>query len=54
MLVGIPPYYNDDIKVLYKNIEKGKLKIPKYLSKEARNLLTRLLHKDPNKRPNFG
>jgi len=33
MLVGIPPYYNDDIKVLYKNISKGKLKIPKYLSK---------------------
>jgi serine/threonine protein kinase len=54
MLVGIPPYYNDDIKVLYKNIEKGKLKIPKYLSKEARNLLTKLLHKDPKKRPVFG
>mmetsp|Transcript_17985 Transcript_17985/g.12922 ORF Transcript_17985/g.12922 Transcript_17985/m.12922 type:complete len:85 (+) Transcript_17985:2217-2471(+) len=50
MLVGIPPFYNDDIKVLYKNISKGKLKIPKYLSKQARNVLIRVLHKDPKKR----
>jgi hypothetical protein len=39
MLVGIPPYYNDNIKILYQNIEKGKLKIPKYLSNEAKKLL---------------
>ena len=51
MLVGIPPYYNDDMKVLYNNIEKGKLKLPKYLSNEAKKLLLRLLHKDPKKRP---
>ena len=51
MLVGIPPYYNDDMKVLYNNIEKGKLKLPKYLSHEAKKLLLRLLHKDPKKRP---
>jgi hypothetical protein len=39
MLVGIPPYYNDNIKVLYQNIEKGKLKIPKYLTTEAKKFL---------------
>lgn len=39
MLVGIPPYYNDNIKVLYQNIEKGKLKMPKYLSSEAKKFL---------------
>ena len=39
MLVGIPPYYNDNIKVLYQNIEKGKLKLPKYLSNEAKKFL---------------
>ncbi len=39
MLVGIPPYYNDNIKVLYQNIEKGKLKIPKYLTNEAKRFL---------------
>jgi serine/threonine protein kinase len=35
MLVGIPPYYNDNIQVLYENITKGKLKIPGYLSKKS-------------------
>lgn len=35
MLVGIPPYYNDNLSVLYQNIEKGKPKMPKYLSKEV-------------------
>jgi serine/threonine protein kinase len=40
MLVGIPPYYNDNIKQLYHNIEKGKLKLPKYLTTEAKKFLT--------------
>ena len=31
MLVGIPPYYDE-------NISKGRLKIPKYLSTKAKNL----------------
>lgn len=39
MLVGIPPYYNDNIKVLYQNIEKGRLKMPKYLTNEAKKFL---------------
>lgn len=51
MLVGIPPFYNDNIKVLYENIEKGKLKVPKYLSSQAKKLLPQLLHRDPRKRP---
>ena len=51
MLVGIPPFYNDNITILYQNISKGKLKIPKYLSKNVKNLLNKMLHRDPNKRP---
>ena len=51
MLVGIPPFYNDNITVLYQNISKGKLKIPKYLSRNVKNLLNKMLHRDPNKRP---
>jgi hypothetical protein len=39
MLVGIPPFYNDNMKILYENIEKGKLKLPKYLSSEAKKVL---------------
>ena len=53
MLVGIPPYYNDNIKILYQNIEKGKLKIPKYLSSEAKKCLVKILHRNPNKRPSL-
>lgn len=51
MLVGIPPFYNDNINILYKNISQGKLKIPNYLSKTAKNILLKMLHKDPKKRP---
>jgi serine/threonine protein kinase len=39
MLVGIPPYYNDNVSKLYENIRKGNLKIPSYLSKQAISLL---------------
>lgn len=51
MLVGIPPFYDDNMKILYENIEKGKLKLPKYLSNEAKKVVLRLLNKDPKKRP---
>lgn len=53
MLVGIPPFYNDNITVLYNNISQGKLKIPKYLSKTAKNILLRMLTRDPTKRPSI-
>ena len=53
MLVGIPPFYNNNIKVLYQNIERGRLKIPKYLSSEAKKLIIRLLNKEPSKRPSL-
>jgi hypothetical protein len=39
LLAGIPPFYNDNMKILYENIEKGKLKLPKYLSSEAKKVL---------------
>jgi serum/glucocorticoid-regulated kinase 2 len=39
MLVSIPPFYNDDMKTLFENIEKGKLKLPKFLSSEAKKCL---------------
>ena len=51
MLVGIPPFYDDNMKVLYENINRGRLKLPKYLSNEAKKCLTRILTKDPKKRP---
>jgi serine/threonine protein kinase len=53
MLVGIPPYYSDNIKMLYQNIEKGNLKMPKYLTNEAKKFLARILTRDPKKRPSL-
>jgi serine/threonine protein kinase len=53
MLVGIQPYYNDNLRVLYRKIKKGHLRLPAYLSAEARELLPRLMDTDPAKRPNF-
>ena len=51
MLVSIPPFYNDNMKILFENIEKGRLKLPKFLSSEAKKCLQRMLNKDPKKRP---
>ncbi len=53
MLVGIPPYYTPDLKALYKNIQKGKLKLPSYLSSSAKKVLSGLLSRDPTKRINL-
>ena len=40
MLTGIPPYYNDDIPKLYKNIQEGKLTFPDTMSNEVIDLIT--------------
>jgi serine/threonine protein kinase len=50
LLVGLPPYYTENIKKLYENIKGANLQIPNYLSPEAKNLLKKLLHKDPKQR----
>ena len=39
------------MKILYENIEKGKLKLPKYLSNDARKIIAKMLSRDPKKRP---
>lgn len=38
-LTGQPPYYNEDIPRLYRNIKEGKLTFPNNVSKEAKNLM---------------
>lgn len=43
LLVGIPPYYANNKEELFDNIEKGHLKLPSFLSNEARSLLKALL-----------
>ena len=39
MLVGTTPFNDSTIDELYKSIEKGDLKFPSYISKNAKNLI---------------
>ena len=50
MLVGITPYFTTRKEDIFYNIEYGELKIPNFVSKEAEELLRRLLERNPNKR----
>ena len=43
MVVGEPPYFDEDLKILYENIKTGKLKFPTNVSKVLKNLLQGLL-----------
>eukprot|EP00347_Sterkiella_histriomuscorum_P020775 403336510 len=52
MLVGTPPFYEDNQSMMFKKIMKQKLKFPSDvpLSKDCRDFIEKLLHKDPTKR----
>ena len=54
MLVGIPPYYSNNKEQLYENIQRGPLKLPNFLSEEARSFLIALLNRNPSKRLGSG
>ena len=54
MLVGIPPYYSNNKEQLYENIQRGPLKLPNFLSEEARALLIALLNRNPSRRLGSG
>ncbi|CAG9333556.1 unnamed protein product [Blepharisma stoltei] len=51
MLTGIPPYYNEDTQILYKNIKTAKLTFPSFVSEEAKNLIILCMNRNPAKRP---
>ncbi len=50
MVVGEPPYYDDDMNVMFENIKAGKLLFPGNLSLEVKSLICRLLERDISKR----
>ena len=50
MICGYLPFEDPNTSVLYKKIIAGDFKIPKYLSKEVKDLIKRLLKTDPNQR----
>ncbi|KAF1812779.1 kinase-like protein [Eremomyces bilateralis CBS 781.70] len=50
LLTGSYPFKGNNDKALRTNIVKAKLNLPYYLSPDAKDLLTRLMRKEPNKR----
>ena len=50
ILVGVPPFYSEDMGILYRQIKQNKYEFPIYLSPDAEDLVQRLLCKDPSKR----
>lgn len=50
MLVGIPPFYNEDRKKMYTSILLDKVKFYKHMTPEARDLISKLTTKDPKSR----
>ena len=50
MLIGIPPFFTEKREEIFHNIEYGELQIPKFVSKEANELLRALLQREPSKR----
>jgi len=50
MLTGLPPFYNENLHVMYEKIIKAKLEFPSYLSAKACDFLGKLLERNPKKR----
>ena len=47
---GLPPFYNENLNIMYEKILHAPIPLPKYLSKEARSIFLSLLERDPDKR----
>ena len=53
MLCGYLPFEDDDYNILFKKILECKLFFPKYISKNSKDLMEKILVTDPNKRINI-
>jgi serum/glucocorticoid-regulated kinase 2 len=54
MLTGLPPFYSQNINIMYQKILNGELRFPPYLSEQAQSLFEGLLTRDPEKRLGSG
>lgn len=50
LLTGTLPFQNDDMTQLYEQINRGIVGYPSWMPAEAKDLISHLLEKDPNKR----
>lgn len=54
MLSGLPPFWDEDEEYMQKKIISAPLKLHKYFSPEAKDLLRKLLNRDPEQRLGTG
>jgi len=54
MLTGLPPFYSQNINIMYQKILNGELRFPSYVSAEAQSLLEGLLTREVDKRLGSG
>lgn len=54
MLTGLPPFFNQNLHVMYEKIIRAKLTFPSYLSQDARLILASLLERSPRRRLGSG
>jgi len=54
MLTGLPPFYSQNVNIMYQKILNGELRFPSYVSTEAQSLLAGLLERDVDKRLGSG
>jgi len=50
MLTGLPPFFSQNINVMYQKILNGELKFPSHISPEAQSLLSGFLTREPDER----
>lgn len=50
LLAGFLPFYDENTKVLYRMIQRDDVKFPRKFPPEAKDLVLRLLHKEPERR----
>eukprot|EP00743_Colponemidia_sp_Colp-15_P001960 GILK01002132.1.p1 GENE.GILK01002132.1~~GILK01002132.1.p1 ORF type:complete len:390 (-),score=57.20 GILK01002132.1:348-1448(-) len=50
MLTGLPPFYNQNLNIMYERILKAELRFPPYLSDSAKSILSGLLTRDVMRR----
>jgi len=53
LLVGKPPFETSSVRETYARITRNDYRVPSSLSAEARSLINRLLHPDPQCRPSM-
>ena len=50
MISGTPPFFSNEIAVLFNKIKNCQLVLHHYFSEDLKDLLRKLMEKDPNKR----